>query len=259
MHARPSCFLIRFIKTYILYIIIIYCFVWATILIRVYIVWFSGVHDNNERTSDYRDVLIVGRASLPLKEDSVFLNTLKNEEGIPLCVIVHGSDDVGPTMDVNKVLVTNTYNSHGLEKAVVVFVPVVSRCKTSSPEDDTIPGSDAQEVHGLKESADACAGLTGSKPFESSRLSTTSESCERSSSAVRPEPSARSRSSTSSEPLSIAQPTSASTLHHAQSASASTVHHTEEEKWLRRLGDYNLRGLWFVSSRCVAALIIIHV
>lgn len=101
--------------------------------------------------------------------------------------MIQGCEELGEDLIANKIVVTNTYNGHGLERAVVVFVPVVSECEQTS--------MNAEESEG------ACAMETD---------------------------------------LGVAE--------------------TEgEEGWLKRLGDYNRRGLWFVASRCVADLVIIHV
>ena len=70
----------------------------------------------------------MGRALLPIKPDSEIVVSLE-KRGIPTSVVVRGSDDLQPDdPDPDAVLVTNTYNGHGLERAVVVFVPDLKHC-----------------------------------------------------------------------------------------------------------------------------------
>ncbi|XP_076466984.1 uncharacterized protein LOC143298141 isoform X2 [Babylonia areolata] len=76
----------------------------------------------------FRDVLIVGRSLLPIKPDSAFVRALR-ARGIPASVVVDGSDDLDEDgLFANSVLITNTYNGHGLERTVVVFVPDIKHC-----------------------------------------------------------------------------------------------------------------------------------
>ena len=93
---------------------------------------FSGEEDSKLQ---YRDVLIVGRALLPIKPDSALVQTMRTH-GIPVSVVVRGSDDVEPEeLDADTVLITNTYNGHGLERSVVVFVPDITCCQLGSSGD----------------------------------------------------------------------------------------------------------------------------
>lgn len=80
-----------------------------------------------------------------MQSKSTFLETLKHR-GIPSTVVVQGTEDLDPDFNLNEVLVTNTYHGHGLERAIVVFVPIISQCtpvttqiEKMSIADDNIP------------------------------------------------------------------------------------------------------------------------
>ena len=80
----------------------------------------------------FGDVLIVGRALLPIKPDSALVRAME-AHGIPVSVVVRGSGDLKEgELDSDTVLVTNTYNGHGLERSVVVFVPDIQSCSQFS-------------------------------------------------------------------------------------------------------------------------------
>lgn len=141
-----------------------------------------------------------------MKEDSTFIKELH----LPTQIIRDGVPDPVMEQDLttsNVVTVTNTYHGHGLERAIVVFVPVIGQCEQFQGE-------------GQMGRRDGVVTALSAETLAEPRLS---------------------------------------------GDGVSTVHTTscaeclEKEEWMRKLGKYNQRGLWFVASRSAADLIIIHV
>lgn len=162
------------------------------------------------------------RALLPMTSSTIFLRKMQ-ALGIPCRTILNGSNDKDPDGDFDVVIVTNTYNGHGLEKGVVVFVPDVGRCQRSGCQTNDASASGAKHSDSPVKHSDNVEVGAGISSTNRSR----SDGC---------------RLPKESSKYSV--------------ASTSDFMH---EPWFLNLGVYNKRGLWFAASRCVAEIIIFHV
>ena len=106
----------------------------------------------------------MARALLPIKPNSALVQALR-AHGIPVSVVVRGSDDLkqGELDFDDTVLVTNTYNGHGLERRVVVFIPDTKYCQLGISGDGGDGGVDAEEgaASGGAGDTDACMERLG--------------------------------------------------------------------------------------------------